>query len=76
MLEEEGIIVSRPGAKSYTCADEKMVGHIRAQLLRADTGQWVGAMQQLGITKESAFALAESIWAESMDTKKSTDMEK
>lgn len=71
MLEDEGIIISRPGAKSYTCADEKTVERIRAQLLYADTRQWVDAMRQLDVTRESAFALAGDIWAESMDNEKS-----
>ena len=62
MLEEEGIIVSRSGAKSYTHVDAGTVERIRRELLTEDTKAWVSAMKQLGISREEAFALAEDIW--------------
>ncbi|MDE5893542.1 MAG: GntR family transcriptional regulator [Acetatifactor sp.] len=62
MLEEEGIIVSRSGAKSYTHVDAGTVEHIRRELLTEDTKAWVSAMKQLGISQEEAFALATDIW--------------
>lgn len=62
MLEEEGIIVSRSGAKSYTCVDGETVERIRRELLAEDTKAWVRAMKRLGITGEEAFGLAREIW--------------
>lgn len=62
MLEEEGIIVSRSGAKSYTHVDAGTVERIRRELLTEDTKAWVSAMKQLGISQEEAFTLAEDIW--------------
>lgn len=62
MLEEEGVIVSRSGAKSYTHVDAGTVKRIRRELLTEDTEAWVTAMKQLGISREEAFALAEDIW--------------
>ena len=64
MLEEEGIIVSRSGAKSYTHVDTGTVERIRKELLTEDTKAWVLAMKQLGIPQEEAFALATDIWTE------------
>ena len=64
MLEEEGIIVSRSGAKSYTHVDTGTVERIRRELLTEDTKAWVLAMKQLGIPQEEAFALATDIWTE------------
>ena len=64
MLEEEGIIVSRSGAKSYTHVDTGTVERIRKELLTEDTKAWVSAMKQLGIPQEEAFALATDIWTE------------
>ena len=64
MLEEEGIIVSRSGAKSYTHVDTETVERIRKELLTEDTKAWVLAMKQLGIPQEEAFALATDIWTE------------
>lgn len=62
MLEEEGIIISRSGAKSYTHVDAGTVKRIRRELLTEDTRAWVSAMKQLGISQEEAFTLAEDIW--------------
>lgn len=62
MLEEEGVMVSRSGAKSYTCLDGAAVERIRGELLAEDTGAWVKAMKLLGISRKEAFVLAEEIW--------------
>lgn len=62
MLEEEGVIVSRSGAKSYTQVGAGTVERIRRELLTEDTRIWVTAMKQLGISREEAFELAEGIW--------------
>ena len=69
ILEEEGIILSRSGAKSYTCATEKVVAQIRRELLASDTRLWVDAMKRLGMAQEEAFSLAERIWREASDDK-------
>lgn len=62
MLEEEGIIVSRAGAKSYTQVDESLVARIRKELLENDTATWVKAMKQLGVSKEEAVDLMMYMW--------------
>lgn len=64
LLEEEGVINSRSGAKSYTCVDESTVERIRQELLESDTAGWVRAMKQLGMGKAEALRLAEKIWEE------------
>lgn len=64
LLEEEGIIVSRAGAKSYTQVDEQMVHRIRRELLESDTAVWVRAMKQLGVSQEEAQDLMTRIWEE------------
>ena len=67
ILEEEGVISSRSGAKSYTCVDKETVERIRRELLENDTGSWIHAMKQLGMTKEDAIQLAESLWTERVE---------
>lgn len=62
MLEEEGIIVSRSGAKSYTCVVGGTVERIRRELQAEDTGAWVKAMKRLGLSAEEAFGLAREMW--------------
>lgn len=64
LLEEEGVIVSRSGAKSYTCVEEATVERIRRELLLEETAGWVKAMKGLGVSLEEACALAERIWVE------------
>lgn len=64
ILEEEGIIVSRPGAKSYTNVDKQTVERIRREQLQGDTAVWIRAMKQVGMSKAEALALAEIIWDE------------
>ena len=63
-LEEEGIIISRPGAKSYTKVDEQTVERIRREQLHGDTVAWIKAMKQVGMAKEEALSLAEAVWGE------------
>lgn len=62
MLEEEGIINSRSGAKSYTCVEERTVERIREELLQKDTAAWIKAMKRLGMEKSEALELAREIW--------------
>lgn len=64
LLEEEGVISSRSGAKSYTCVDDGIIQRIRRELLESDTGSWIRAMKQLGMGKEAALKLAEKLWKE------------
>lgn len=64
MLEEEGIIVSRSGAKSYTCVEEGTIERIRRELMEGSTLQWVKTMRQLGVDREEATALLEELWEE------------
>lgn len=64
ILEEEGVITSRSGAKSYTKVDGGTVERIRQELLESDTGGWIQAMKQLGMGKAEALELAESLWQE------------
>lgn len=62
LLEEDGIIVSRSGAKSYTCVEEGTVERIRRELMTESAAGWVKTMKQLGVCREEAFALAEELW--------------
>ena len=59
MLEEEGILQSRSGAKSYTNVDRDTIERIRREQLRSETSAWVKAMKQMGVSWEEAEALAE-----------------
>lgn len=62
MLEEEGLIASHAGAKSYVVLDDQTVTRIRRELLAEDARSIVSAMRQMAISKEEALALIEEYW--------------
>lgn len=62
MLEEEGLIRSHSGAKSYVAADAAAIARIRAQLLENDALNIINSMKQMGLTREDALALIEKYW--------------
>ena len=64
LLEEEGLIQSHTGAKSYAAADEATVARLRAELLREDVRALVSAMQQSGVSREDALNLISEMWEE------------
>ena len=64
LLEEEGIISSRSGAKSEIALSPQVVEEIRGQLLEQEAGLLVRALQQAGVEKKDAFALLDRLWEE------------
>lgn len=67
LLEDEGIIFSRSGAKSEIALSPELVETIRGQLLEQEVGQLVRALRQAGLDKEAAFSLLERLWEESKE---------
>ena len=64
MLEEEGLIQSHTGAKSCVVADEAARARVRTQLLGQDARAMISAMKQMGVTREEALALLDTLWKE------------
>lgn len=62
MLEEEGLIQSRSGAKSCAVVDEAVVRQIRTELLENDARSIVKVMKQMGLSKEEAVELICKYW--------------
>ena len=62
ILEDEGLIQSHSGAKSYVIADSSAVARIRAELLESDALNIINAMKQMGLAKDDALALIEKYW--------------
>lgn len=62
MLEEEGLVFSHAGAKSYVVLDEATLTKIRAELLENDARTLIDAMKQMGLSKADALALIENHW--------------
>lgn len=64
ILEEEGIIMSRVGAKSFITLDEAKFERIRMELLKKETKSWVAAMKQMKVSQKEAEALVKMLWEE------------
>ena len=62
ILEEEGIIQSHAGAKSYVSIDPEMVTKIRVELMESDVVTIIGALKQSGVSKEEALELIGRLW--------------
>lgn len=67
LLEDEGIITSRSGAKSEIALSPDLVEQIRRQLLEQEAGLLVRSLRQAGLEKEAAFALLDRLWEESKE---------
>ena len=62
LLEEEGILESRSGAKSVICTDEAAAARIGAELRESDARLAVQLLRESGLTKEAALALIDRFW--------------
>ena len=62
ILEEEGLICSHTGAKSYAVVTETKIAQIRRELLEQEVQTLVDAMKQMGVTREEAIEMIAALW--------------
>ena len=62
MLEEEGLIHSRSGAKSCVAADEAAIRRLRGEILGLSLKTVIDAMKQMGMTLEDAQSALADHW--------------
>lgn len=62
LLEEEGLIESRSGAKSCMTLTEETVKKLKLDLISEDIRGIVKDLRQMGIAKEEAISLIEAHW--------------
>lgn len=62
LLEEEGIMVSKTGAKSFVTISEADIQRIRMELLCKETRLWIDAMKEMKVSKEEAEVLLDDMW--------------
>ena len=65
LLEDEELITSQTGAKSYMTLSAAKIERLREDLLREDIRGIAGALRQMGIDKEEALRLLAENWEES-----------
>jgi GntR family transcriptional regulator len=64
MLEDEKLIESRSGAKSYMTLDEEKLERLRVDLLTEDIRSITRALKQMAISKDEAIDLIGRFWGE------------
>ncbi len=64
LLEEEHLIASHAGAKSYIVIDNETVARIRRQLMETELRGTVRALKQMGLSKEEATTIISALWEE------------
>lgn len=63
MLEDEGLIQSRTGAKSCVAVTVAKLREIREELLEEDAKNAVNSLKMMGVSKEEAHALIDKYWS-------------
>ena len=61
-LEDEGLILSRSGAKSYVNVTQRVIKRLKEELLMEDVRNITDALKQMGITKDEAKDLIDKYW--------------
>ena len=64
LLEDEGLIRSHAGAKSYVSASAEQVSALRRQLPEWCAADFVRDMKAMGLQKDEATALVARLWEE------------
>lgn len=62
LLEDEGLIDSKLGAKSCMSLSDGKIERVRKELIESDALSIINAMKQMGLSKDEAFALIENYW--------------
>lgn len=64
MLEEEGLICSHAGAKSYASVTPVQMKRVRRQLLEEELRRMVAVMKQMDVPREEAVHMIGMLWEE------------
>ena len=62
LLEDEGLVVSRAGAKSYVQASPQQIDALRRVLLETEMQAMVDAAKRIGLTREEAHRLLDTLY--------------
>lgn len=62
LLEDEGLVTSRAGAKSYIQATPEQIDALRRELLETEMQAMVDAARRMGLTREDAHRLLDTLY--------------
>ncbi len=64
MLEEEGLIASHAGAKSYVSLTRERVEAVREEMIASDIKGVIASLRRMGLDKEEALRLIALHWCD------------
>ena len=62
ILEEEELIQSRPGAKSFVAVDREKQNRVAKEMISEDIKVITESLKQMGVTKDEAIELIRTFW--------------
>lgn len=66
LLEEEGLLTSHAGSKSYIQVTHQTLTILRQELLGAELSAMVSNLKAMGATKDQAITLLSNLWEETL----------
>ncbi len=64
ILEEEGVIISQSGAKSYISINDEKIRAIKEDMIRQSLSDTISDLKHMGISKNRANELFDKYWEE------------
>ena len=68
LLEEEGLVSSRSGAKSYISLTEERIDSVKQEMVSGVVRELVGTVKRMGVSYEEAEVLLRQLWKEETAT--------
>ena len=68
LLEEEGLVYSRSGAKSYISLTEERIDSVKQEMVSGVVRELVGTVKRMGVSYEEAEVLLRQLWKEETAT--------
>ena len=68
LLEEEGLVCSRSGAKSYISLTEARIDSVKQEMVSGVVRELVGTVKRMGVSYEEAEVLLRQLWKEETAT--------
>ena len=68
LLEEEGLVSSRSGAKSYISLTEARIDSVKQEMVSGVVRELVGTVKRMGVSYEEAELLLRQLWKEETAT--------
>lgn len=68
LLEEEGLITSQAGAKSYITTTEERLNIMKKEIIQENVEIFIDSLHSMGMNREETLQLVEEIWREQYET--------